>query len=206
MATYTSQQDTSGVDDSILREKEATTNYGNTDPILIGYGSATTTILRGIFRFDLSLGTNPPPVGAVVSAASVTLNCASYNTSKTLIVYQCLRAWVENQVTWNIWKTSNNWSTAGAASDGNDYSSTDLGTLAVTSTGSKVINLNASGIAVVQGWVNGTTANNGFIIRHTVEATNNNTYSSAENGTAGNRPLLTIEWLAGKQFYVQVIQ
>jgi hypothetical protein len=194
MTTYTSQRDTSGVDDCIIREKLATTNYGTTDPIIIGYGSATSTILRALYRFDLSLGTNPPPAGAVVQSASITLNCSAAPVARTLAFYQCLRAWVEAQATWNIWKTSNNWSTAGAASDGNDYASTELGSLMVNSTGSKVITLNASGIAVVQGWINDPSSNCGFVARHTAETTGNNSYDSAENGTAGNRPLLTIEY------------
>jgi hypothetical protein len=51
-------------------------------------------------------------------------------------VHQLLRTdWVEGQATWNIYKTSNNWSTAGAAGAGTDYSSTVIDEVAVPSTG-----------------------------------------------------------------------
>jgi hypothetical protein len=191
MTTYTTQPDGTDGIDSTLNETIPTTNLSTDTTFACGLN---TDLRRGIIKFDLSKGTNPPPSNATISSAVLTLQCTNYFVTRTLAMYQCLRDWVEAQVTWNIWKTSNNWTTAGAGSNGNDYNNTDLGNVSVTGTGTVTLTFNAAGLVIVQGWIDGSIANYGLILRHTAETTNRNNYGSSDNATSGNRPQLVIEY------------
>jgi len=197
MPTYTSQPDAANGIDNRIYEGSPDTNAGTANTIDVGL---QTTKRRGLLKFNLAIGTNPPPAAAIVTSAVINLTCIAYYVTRTLAFYQCLRAWVELESTWNVYSTGNNWTTAGAGSDGNDYVSTELGSASVTGTGAVAITLNASGIAIVQGWVNGTIANNGFILRHTAETDDKNTYGSSDHATAESRPQFVIEYLLGGQF------
>jgi hypothetical protein len=123
MTTYTSQPAESDGLDSYYSEGSPTSNNGTSDKFYIGNSSKN----RGILKFDLTKGTNPPPTGAIViGTPQIELYCGGYRTSKTLAAYECLKNWVESQVTWNIYSTGNNWDTAGG-----DYDATALGSVAV---------------------------------------------------------------------------
>jgi hypothetical protein len=194
MTTYTTQPDGTDGIDTMLNEQLPTTNHGTETVTSVGYNTSSSNKRRGLLKFDLSKGTNPPPSTATASSAVITLNCSTYNVTRTLATYQVLRDWVEAQVTWNIWKTSNNWTTAGCGSAGNDYVNTDLGSVSVTGTGTVTLTLNAAGLAIVQGWIDGSIANYGLLLKHTAETTERNVYDSSDNATAGNRPQLVIEY------------
>lgn len=189
LTTYRSQPDETDGIDSYIRQSLATTNFGTETTMLIGWGSSTSTILRGLLKFDLSKGTNPPPAGAiVVGTPRMKLNCTSFTTAKTLAAYASFRDWVEAQVTWNIFSTGNNWQTAGAAG-ALDYDPTLLGSVEVSASGYIIMPLPVS---LVQGWID--VANYGLILRHTVETTNFNQYATASHATAAFRPELLFEW------------
>jgi hypothetical protein len=52
--------------------------------------------------------------GVTITSATLKLYCYSSDTARTYNVRKCTRNdWEEMQATWNIYKTSNNWSTAG---------------------------------------------------------------------------------------------
>ncbi|PKO02089.1 MAG: hypothetical protein CVU43_09730 [Chloroflexi bacterium HGW-Chloroflexi-5] len=181
MTTYTSQPAESDGLDSYYSEGSPTSNNGTSDKFYIGNSSKN----RGILKFDLTKGTNPPPTGAIViGTPQIELYCGGYRTSKTLAAYECLKNWVESQVTWNIYSTGNNWDTAGG-----DYDATALGSVAVSSTGTKTITLPTS---IVQKWID--TQNFGVILKHTSEADNTNDYVSSSGATASERPKLTFEY------------
>lgn len=197
MTTYTSQPDGTDGLDTWIYQNDPTYNKGTETTMQVGFSAITSEIARGLLKFDLSVGTNPPPSSAIISSAVISLNCTDCNVTRTLALYQCLRGWVEAQATWNIWSTGNNWTTAGAGSDGNDYSSTELGSVSVASTGNKDITLNSSGLAVVQGWIDGTIANNGFVLRNTAETTQKNYFAASDHATANSRPKIVVEYTAG---------
>ena len=46
--------------------------------------------------------------------------------SITLNIYKCLKAWVENEATWNVYSTGNSWDTAGALNSTTDYDGSTL--------------------------------------------------------------------------------
>jgi hypothetical protein len=106
--------------DTYLDQYYSTTNYGGDIYIelwqLSGYNR------RGLFYAGLS----SLPAGATIDTATFSLYYYAYNTyapngTETLTLYKVRRAdWVEAQATWNIFKTSNNWETAGAANTSTD--------------------------------------------------------------------------------------
>lgn len=60
-----------------------------------------------------------------ISAATLYLYVqATDGADYTINVHRMLRPWVESTATWNTYDGSNNWTTAGALSDGNDRSGT----------------------------------------------------------------------------------
>jgi hypothetical protein len=103
---------------------------------------------------------------------------------------------VEAEATWNIWKTGSGWTIAGAGSNGNDYSSTLLASVSVFTAGQYSFSVETAIVAVVQGWVNGTIENDGFIMRVTDESGGHESeFTPSEGATAANRPQLYIEYL-----------
>lgn len=133
-----------------------------------------------------------------VSAATLYLYYLTGAADVVVSLYECLRAWVEAQATWNIYSTGNNWGTAGGtnASDRGSVigTGTNGGSLAAgyyAYTGSGLVTL-------VQGWINLTTTNNGLHLERTDGADDNkyNQFTSSE-GTDGQRPYLDVTYTAG---------
>ena len=60
-----------------------------------------------------------------------------------------------------------------------------------TNAGQRTFTLNASGVAVVKGWVKGTIPNYGFILLNAAN-TNGLDFSSSEAATVSQRPKLTV--------------
>ena len=98
-------------------------------------------------------------------------------------------------MTWNIYKTSNNWGTAGASNTTTDREAADIGSaaFATTDTGQKDFTLTAS---AVQEWVIGALANNGMILIADTELNDMYSVAACGNATAGQRPRLVVDYLA----------
>ena len=163
-----------------------------------GVGSATGTDKVSLLTFDLS----GIPAGSTIVAATLGgKSSATTSATATVYVFQGARDFTENQATWNIWKTSNNWTTAGARSS-SDY------------TGSYVDGSNAlASLSVPSGYIVGTpitftsnaslttlvSSNIGssiqLVLMGFLQSTPQqlNIYDS-EDATVGNRPYLTINY------------
>ncbi len=142
---------------------------------------------RILLKWDVSA----LPAGTPVLAATVTFSVTDA-TTQTYTLFQVKRAWNEDAATWASADAGVAWATAGA--DGaTDRSTTSLGTVTSTATGVRAFTLNATGVALVQGWVNGTIANNGILI---LNATNTNTIdlASSEATTVASRPKLVVAY------------
>ena len=195
MTTYTHQPDgTNGIDAPILSDL-ATTNY-NTRETLDVFGAATR--YSSLWKNDFSLGTNPPPSNAVVSAATLYLYNNQADAASTDVVidlYPVLRNWVESQCTWNVYATASNWGTAGCENTSTDRESTSIGTATLTNgeaTGTEhAISLDT---AKVQAWIQGIQANYGVIIRLT--SGTGGFFLSSSDTTVNSlyRPKLIVEW------------
>jgi tartrate-resistant acid phosphatase type 5 len=175
--------------DTHLSQANTTTNYGTAASLLIDGDDPTgsNNDKRSMFKWDVSA----IPAAKTVTAVSVTFNVTDVST-QAYQIYQLKRTWTETGATWNAYASGSAWQTAGA--DGaNDRATTSLGTVNGGATGSLTVNLNASGIALVQGWVNGSIGNQGFIILNTAN-TNGLDVSSSEASTISTRPRLNVTY------------
>lgn len=176
-----------GTRDTYLYQNTPTTNYGSAATLLVDgdepVGSTQDT--SATLKWDVS----SIPAGKTVTSASITLNVVDASTH-TYELYEMKRNWSESSATWNQYTTGYNWASAGA-NGSTDRGTTVLGTISASATGSYTINLNASGIALVQNWVNNPSANHGFIIANGAK-TNGLDFSSSEAAAAGQRPKLSV--------------
>jgi hypothetical protein len=169
-------------------------NSGTSPQAHIGNGGAGTGIQRQLIKFDLS----SIPSNAIVTSAvlSLWLYYDQANQVSTVTCYRQLKAWVESQATWNIWKTGSNWTTAGGF-DAADCEQAGIGSRNMTaseSAGEKQWVLNPS---KVQEWISGTLTNNGLLMKSEAETDRDYyAYRSSDYTTAEQRPKLVIEYLA----------
>lgn len=149
--------DYSGVEDGRLIQATPTTNYGTSDAFdMIKAVSGQYT--HSLIRFS---GLSNISESVTVSSAILSLYHFNGTSVQTFSFRRLLRNWVESQATWNIYNTGNNWSTAGATSDGNDRSSDVSATLTnASSTGTYRNSGDLS--ADVESFINGDLINNGW--------------------------------------------
>lgn len=149
--------------DTQIRSDNATSAYFSTSPILVDSSTPISSIL---LQFDLS----DVPAGAVATAAYIRLYTSNVTNDKYPI-YQVLRDWISTaNATYNRYDSSNNWTTAGCLGAGTDHANTALVTGGVGSTTNNAyasFNLNASGISVLNDWIDGTSDNYGFVLAGT---------------------------------------
>jgi len=139
-----------------------------------------TNASRALLQFNLSA---IPATNTVASAKLLLyLGSASTNSSTSLAVYQLTRAWTTG-ATWNTYDGTNTWT-----SPGGDFS----GTAAATTSGIAATGVwySWSPTALVQGWVNGSIANNGLLIKEPTESVNN--VLSFNRATGSNPPYLQV--------------
>lgn len=176
--------------DTRLQSGSPTTN-DNSAWINVGESNAATSTHRTLIKFDLS----SIPSTAVVSSVVLRLYCVTDYSSNARVfsVYRTKRAWVEIQSTWNVWSTGNNWSTAGGF-HADDCEQTEIGNRSMTATETvnqyKEFTLDA---AKVQEMINGTFANNGFLIKAATESDDMYSFNSRES--ASNLPELVITYV-----------
>jgi len=189
--TYTSQPDGANGLDTYIASDTPTTNFGGDGAFRVGEHNASTNVGRGLIKFDLS----SIPATAVVSSATLSLwqTSESANNSRALRVYRVKRAWVEGEATWNIYATASNWQTAGGFG-ADDTEQTDIGSLVLSGTeanGQKDWSLD---VDAIEEMIDGTWANNGFMLKADVEADDRHTFRSSDDATAAERPQLVIEY------------
>jgi len=159
----------------------------------------------GLLKFTgLSNITGP----VTVSAVTLSLYLYQENPSLwncTLNLRRMLRNWT-NSATWNTYDGTNNWTTAGAQSDGNDRATPASGSFPNWSPSSNGVYYDLTGsagmIADVQGWINGTLNNYGWLMECT-DGTNAQDYKRPQSadGTNGNRPKLSVTYSSGGGFF-----
>ncbi len=188
-------------EDTYLSANDVTYNNGGNTELHV---DATTGTSRRTTLLKWNLSSIPG--NATVSAASLSLY-VSDASPLVFNLYNMRQSWVEGTVTrtasttsanWNTYNGVNSWGTVGAASTTSDRYDTNLwsaGTASFSTTGSKTLALNASGVEVVQGWINGSLSNYGLIIQNYSGSTSNAVFfSSSEATTAANRPKLNVSY------------
>jgi hypothetical protein len=131
------------------------------------------------------------PSTKTVTGASLTFNVSNVS-SQSFEVHQVKRNWTESGATWINYASGVAWGTAGASAS-TDRGTTVLGAITGSATGSYTITLNSSGVALVQGWVNRSIANQGVIIMDAANA-DGLVVSSSEATTVATRPKLTVTY------------
>ena len=141
-----------------------TTNYGTSTQLESGENLGINfDKSRSLIKFEL-------PTAVAVTTATLSLYEFGENADTTRVhsIYRLKRVWVETEATWTIYSTGNDWQTAGATG-ANDYDSTAIGTISLTGSeaaGWKDISLNTTAVLEM---MNGTFANNGFIMMAATE-------------------------------------
>lgn len=201
MATITITDNTGGtpgVASTQIRQADATTNYG-TDSTFETTKWSSGDHTHALLKFDLSSVSGPVTVTSVT--VGIFQNGAGGATAQTLDFRRLLRNWVENEVTWNIYSTGNNWTTAGGLSDGNDRQATASGQITgITTTSQYYTVVQTSGGLVddVQGWINGSFPNYGWHLSRNGTG-NDATYRTwiSDDGSNEFGPYLTVEYTTG---------
>lgn len=181
--SYTGTRDTS------LVENAPTTLHGSNTTVLVdgdepvGSGKDASALVK----WSLS----GIPSGSIIQSAVITFQVTNAS-SNTYSVYALTRAWDEASATWQRANSTTTWEVAGAKG-ASDRSSTVLGTLSASATGTYSLTLNSAGIARVQQWLDTPSSNFGLIL-----ASSSNTdgvdLASSESATVSYRPKLSVTY------------
>ena len=173
-----------GTTDTYMDSDTANQNFGASNLLQLDNNDIT----RALFRWDVSF----IPPGSTIQAVSVVLHVETNGSNFDF--YELVRPWVETQATWNLAATGDAWGTAGANNTGGnpDRGTTLLGTLVTTASDANLTTvLNASGQAVVKGWVDDPSVNRGLILGST-GGTGLTTVRSREWTAQDERPALVV--------------
>jgi hypothetical protein len=140
-----------------------------------------------LLRFD----TSAIPAGKTIESASLVFTVDPADASNSAFqVNQLKRSWVESQANWLRKRAGIIWEVEGAYG-ARDRDSTNLGNIVVRDSGRQAYPLNTSGVAAVQGWVNGTSANYGLII---FNRTNTDGFTVNSRESATGNPVLRVTY------------
>ena len=148
--------------DTFLYSLNPTTNYDTST--LLQVGGAKGYISRTWAKPDFS--SISAGVTFISAYMSIFPTVEESSNARTMYAHRCLRDVVSNQATWNIWKTSNNWGTAGCSNATTDYDgAVVLGSMSVSASptlGDELrMNLDATQF---QKLYDGTLVNNGIVL------------------------------------------
>jgi hypothetical protein len=164
-----------GNDDTHVASKKGSTNYGTATTLKNDLNDSTYGNEYSLLKWTVS----SIPAAATVQTVDLGLTVSNASAG-TYNLYQYNKAWVESTATWSNQTPDS-------------YLGPLVGTVLATSTGTKTIALNAAGVAMVQGWVNGTVVNNGLLLK-SASTTDGLDVRSSEYATQASRPKLTIQY------------
>jgi len=189
--TFETQPTEGDAKDTYAFSTNPTTNY-ETNVRIVG----DTDDRRAFVEFDLSsISSTSTCDSATLSLWSATSNSA---TGRQLEVYSLTAAvatWAEAELTWNIYKTANNWpGSGGASTSGTDYETTAIGTLDFPDNSVDTETTAALTASRVEGWFGSTNTNYGITFGQTGDGANTVNYHSSSNGTASYNPKLSVTY------------
>lgn len=138
-----------------------------------------------LLRFDLS----SIPAGAVIQSAKLSVTVTTNRSNQIEQIRVMNTAWTEGGATWNDSDGAGPGDWAGGTFGAADYKTTVEATISPTTKGTKT----AFVTTAVDGWVNGSVPNNGFVLLSTGTNTGDAVYSSSEAGSG--KPTLTVTYL-----------
>lgn len=182
-----------GTDDTYLFGGD--TNFNGNGNVSIGEpndGSGITA--KTLIKFDFT----SIPAGSVINSASLTLYVAvdKSDNERTMLVNRLLQVWVEDEATFNIYSTGNNWDGANCTTAGVDFEAASSGSATQPANPSEgdavVVTLTAS---KVQGMITGGGfTNNGFVLAINAASDDMIQYHDSEQATAAKRPKLVVDY------------
>jgi len=190
-ATSTQTVTLNPIMDTYMAGNDITSNHASSDNLPIGeLNNATGALRRTLIKFDLS----QIPAGSVIISATLSLyNKVDYaDTASVFRVYRVKQPWIENQVTWKVWKTGSNWSSPGGFGIG-DAEPTDIGSRNMTAneTLGTYDNWTLTSSAI-QEIIDGKFINNGFLIKSDTELNDGYTFASTHSNNGSYPPQLAI--------------
>lgn len=170
--------------DCSIHSATPTTSDCTLDTFKVGFNGVTTKH-RGLLSF--------PEVSTAIRESATLLDAVLFvtqtaNTTGVTVstsVYGATKAWTSS-ATWNTYNGTNAWATAGG-----DWASTPVDTRTIGWANNRWEFYPRD---LVQGWVDGSIANNGMLLKTDEVLANELTFASSESITAGNRPSLWIDW------------
>ncbi len=166
------------IQDSWIRSSQSGYNYGGSSTLQVSPYSSHPQ--GSLYQWDLSSVSST----AIVTAASITFYVTD-ESEYAFSLYNLIQEWeegsgdgseTEDGATWDTYDGTNEWSEEGASSttsDRDDVNLWDAENSDFASTGSITIDLNADGLEVVQGWIDGSLDNNGLTLQNYTEADEN---------------------------------
>ncbi|MCH8993178.1 MAG: DNRLRE domain-containing protein, partial [Acidobacteria bacterium] len=150
-----------GVEDALLRQSVAGTNFGSTPALgVIADDGPDGDHVSAIMRWsDLSTVSPNSPIQAV----SLTFDVPDPTSGGGYQLFEVRRDWIVDEVSFNRATAGQSWALPGAAG-AEDRGTTVLGTVRPTSTGLVSMTLNQDGVDVVQSWVLDPSTNHGFLL------------------------------------------
>jgi hypothetical protein len=131
------------------------------------------------------------PAGGRVIYAAITLSVTDEAGGAPYELRAVKRAWRQAEATWNRTHQATPWQTPGA-SGAEDRGEALLGTVATDEEGRFVFLLNATGRAVVEGWIQDPKSNHGLLLTAPDGTTNGLDIASSEAKNPRDRPRLEI--------------
>jgi len=174
-----------GCEDTTLHQYEPDTNYCTANLIDVGQHQSSESLIR----FDVSM----LPSNAVVSAAVLQVRAAGWDaTNMEIDAFYVTRTVHYCEATWKQSQASVNWGLPGGGDTGSDRRA--IPESSVTTNGvNKRYGFDLTN--VVQGWVDGSLANNGVLLRASEYAyTGPFRFMSAEEGYVDYRPRLIVTY------------
>jgi RHS repeat-associated protein len=165
---------------TLLQATPTTASCSTTD---LGVGYSGGKIQRSVVHFH-AMSDGSIPVDAQVVNAYLSLPVDTLSGSVTLNAYPLTRAYSNSAATWNSYDGTHAWTTAGG-----DYASTPTVSGSVPSSG----NLNmAIPTSVAQSWLNGTSPNDGLLLKASNESSGTNLADFEPSDTYGD--FLDVYW------------
>lgn len=187
----------SGCIDSYLQQaSDGDNNFGSSDLLEVTKFNVS-DYKNGVIAFP-GVSNIVGPVD--VSVASFYFYADEVGGDHTISAYQLLRNWIENEVTWNVCSTGNNWGAGGGTLSSTDRNGTAVASVVLPSGVPGYKQFTSAGLAaLVEGWINGTIPNYGLLLERTDGADDNRytVWRSREHATANTRPYLEVTYSIG---------
>ncbi|RDH85507.1 MAG: hypothetical protein DIZ78_11250 [endosymbiont of Escarpia spicata] len=160
--------------DAMIKSDTPAQNYRDDTQLSTYFSIFPSSTQRTLYRFDIENA--GIPAGAMVVSAVAKIFVVDSNDSTAVTAHQITADWTEAAVNWDNINTS--------------HDSTSLGSIPSGSPVGEYVSVNIT--SLVQGWVNGTTANQGIMLK-TTSILDLAQFTSKEYGNIDQRPLLEVK-------------